>query len=940
MAEVLTFNLSDNFISRLADYTQERFINKGISPERCAFVFGGKRPALFLKREMSLRLKKEYFPPRFYSIEEFIEDIVCRKVNFRKITELDACFKIYSITKELRPGLLKGREAFAEFLPWAREILSFIEQVDLEDIALEALKDVQANARIGYDVPKEVNLMLADIVAIRHRFHQALFEAKTYSRGLLYLRASEIIQEIDFKEFEEIVFAGFFYLHNTEKEIIRRLYQKDKATLIFQGDEDEWDILKQLGQSLSCRIKPLAEDKKENSVSFYRGFDTHSQASIARGVLKKINGLNNSVVVLPDSGALIPLLSQVTSLTEEINVSLGYPLKRSSLYSLFEIIFRCQVGKKKQGYYTRDYLKALRHPFIKNLKVFEPQGTRVLVHKIEEVLTGIVETNLAGSLFINLEDIENLRVLREKTQETLSNMGIAADFGEISSTLKELHKLCFTSWQGLTSFKDFSGAAGKFVKTLVEKSFMQSYPPNLKVAERVISILEELKSADFSSERLPEEEIFKVFLENIESEMLSFTGSPLKGLQVLGLFETRLLNFEHVVIMDVNESVLPKLRVYEPLIPRDVMVSLGINRLEKEEEIQRYQFMRLISSAKTAHLIYEENKEYERSRFIEELLWKKEQKLGALDSDIPPLSSFSVNVMPKTARARKSEAMAEFLKRKEFSASSINTYMHCPLKFYYRYILGLEEKEDLLEEPEATDIGVFVHGVLEKTYKMFVGRRPEFDQRFKEYFSKEFERMFDEYFMHKMKSDSFMLKNILEFRLNKFIEQEENRQDIEKIISLENDFRAKIKLEKNEFNFICRVDRIEKLNDASTLIIDYKTGSGVALPRAISKLEKLEFSRIEIKKNIRSFQLPLYLYCIGNEFKDSPVNAAFYSLRSAEITPFPGKKEIANKQAVFEICMEALQFILKEIIDPKIEFVADEENPRLCNNCPFFYLCR
>ena len=141
-------------------------------------------------------------------------------------------------------------------------------------------------------------------------------------------------------------------------------------------------------------------------------------------------------------------------------------------------------------------------------------------------------------------------------------------------------------------------------------------------------IVDEIRQAVFSEEPFPVEDLFKIFSEKIEREIVAFSGSPLKGLQILGLFETRALNFKHVIVMDVNEGVLPHVNLYEPLIPREVMISLNLDRLEQEEEIQRYQFMRLISSAKTVHLVYQESRDKERSRFVEELIWDAEKKCG------------------------------------------------------------------------------------------------------------------------------------------------------------------------------------------------------------------------------------------------------------------------------------------------------------------------
>jgi ATP-dependent helicase/nuclease subunit B len=133
----------------------------------------------------------------------------------------------------------------------------------------------------------------------------------------------------------------------------------------------------------------------------------------------------------------------------------------------------------------------------------------------------------------------------------------------------------------------------------------------------------QFKRAAFGEETFEAEDLFKIFRNKLENETVAFSGSPLKGVQILGVLETRALNFGHVLVLDANESILPKLKIREPLIPRDVMISLGLDRLEKEEEIQRYQFSRLIASAGRVDLFYAESEEHHRSRFVEDLVWAR-----------------------------------------------------------------------------------------------------------------------------------------------------------------------------------------------------------------------------------------------------------------------------------------------------------------------------
>jgi len=939
--QINSIALSDDFISKLVDTLQSDFIQKNIPLEKVAIVFSGKRPGLFLKKALASKFSGAYFPPAIFSMDEFIKEVVWRKGPTKKISSMDAAFCIYDLAKTAHPCLLAGREGFAKFLPWAEEISAFIEQLDKEEIGDDKLRSVQENAKIGFDTLKEVNLLLADIVKLRKEFYKAIEKKGALTNGMLYMRAAECAKDVNFDDFEVIIFCGFFYLQKTEQKLIKELLNRGKVRLIFQGDENKWDVLKGLATVFSKPIKSEAPEKiKKPEIKFYRGFDLHSQIGILMEKLKQINNPEETLILLANPDSLVPLLSEISSLGVELNVSIGYPLKRSSIYSLFQNIFTAQLSRKDNAYYSRDYLETLRHPFLKNMQIISSDVSRVVVHKAEEVLTGDIENELAGELFINLDDITGLHILQEEAQSTLKHMDIQASFEDISKTFKELNELAFGIWDGISNLYEFSFAAEKVIMTLLEKSPLEKYAPNLMVAQKILELIEELRSTIFCKEKFSKEDMFQMFTQKLDREMISFSGSPLKGMQVLGLLETRSLTFKNVIVMDVNESILPKLRIYEPLIPRDVMVALGVERLDKEEEIQRYQFTRLISAAENVHLIYREDQETIRSRFLEDIIWKEEQNQGEVGVVEIPLYSFNIKALPKKAVAKKTSGMVELLKKQVFSASSVDMYLSCPLKFYFHYCLGLEEKEDLFDEPETRDIGNFVHNLLEKTYAGFINTKPVINEKFEKLFFAEFDKLFKQEFSRKMKADSFILEDIIQHRMKKFLESEKQRVDrgeIDAVVMLEKSIPWKIKTQSGMFDFTAKVDRVDKLSDGEFLVIDYKTGSA-KLPNV--NLDKLKYCRKEIKNAIKSFQLPIYIWACREHLGAQDVNAAIYFLRTCEIKEYLKRADPEKKKENLDACLKAISFILDEIVNPDMVFEADEDAERKCVYCPYSSLCR
>jgi len=922
--KIFTYSFCESFKDRLVDHILTQYADAGSDLSRLAVVFGGKRPALFLKRDLAKRFRQSFYPPRFFTIDEFMQYTIRKKEMFQPSRDLDSCFLLYKLAHQVCPQILKGRERFAAFLPWTREILNFIDQLDLENIEGPSLKNIQANAEIGYDVPKEINHLLESIVVLREAYHKALVRDKTYSRGLQYLKAAEVVGEYDFQEFDQILFCNFFYFHRTEERLVKNLHARGKATLIFQGDQRKWPVLQKIAKMFDC---PIVEGEQPDPTCFalniHAGFDAHSQVGLVRDLVRNAVPKENTVVVLPNPEQIIPLLSEVTSVVKDFNISMGYPLRRSSLYALMELIFKARLSAKDGRYYTKDYLKTLRHPFVKSLKLGSDSAvTRVLIHKLEEILTGQEKSDVSGCLFVGLDELESLDQLYILAAETLTHMDIVVAADDLRTVLVTIHDLLFRLWEGLSHFHGFACALEQFLDTLVRQGRLEHYPLNLNIAKKIYEIKDEFINGSFSLEKFTQDELFHIFEQKMTHEIISFQGSPLKGVQILGLLETRSLNFENVIILDVNEGVLPRLRIHEPLIPREVMIGLGLNRLELEEEIQRYQFMRLISSAKNVHLVYQESKEKERSRFIEELIWEAQKEKKTLDALPVTRAAYRVSVSPVKKTVKKTSAMIEFLRGRTYSASSINMYLRNPMEFYINYVLGLREQDDMLNEPDARHIGTFIHGLLEKTFKPFLQQAPRIDEAFRKRFQQCFEERFDEVFLKTMKSDAFLLKAVMMERLNRFLdfEQTERQPHVEKILYLEQNFDDVISLPAGDIRFRYVVDRVDQMRDGTVMILDYKTGGVDVMPKAVDQRGMIEFSRGGLAEQIKSFQLPLYFHYLNKTYPNRPVNAALYNLRTVKLLSFLEAKATAERASIDAFFLEALNFIIAEIFNPDVDF--------------------
>lgn len=931
-SSVQTFSFTEPFVDRLADVIVSEYVKTGHDLSRIALVFGGKRPSLFLKKELARRLGRAFVSPHFLTIDDLIRQITLKGKDIQTVLDLDHSHIIYQLAQEHAPQILKGRETFAQFLPWTTEIIQFMDHLDLELVPSKALGNIEANARIGYSVPRDINRLLEHISVLREAYHAHLERHGIFSRGFQYWWAAQNIKDVRIPEYDEILFCNFFYLHRSESVFMQELFKRGQARFLFQGDERRWPALKRMSKAFGA---PLLEGDEVPTPDFdlklYAALDEHIQASIARDILKAISDPERTVIVLPEPEALIPLLSEISSVVKDFNVSMGYPLSRSSLFSLLDFVFHAQLSAKDDQYYARDYLKVLRHPFVKNLRISsDPSVMRVLVHKLEEMLTGQIAGDISGKLFLTLDDVEGCPQLFSGSQKTLEHISIEASIEELGAALKDIHEVFFRAWSDISSFEGFAASLEGLLNMLSRKSFMGNYPLNTRIAQRMFELADEFKNARFTQEDFPKEEMFRIFKDRIATEMVSFQGAPLKGLQILGLFETRSLSFENVIVLDVNEGVLPRLKIYEPLIPREVMVKLNLDRIELEEEIQRYQFMRLLSSAKNVHLIYRESSDKERSRFVEELVWEVEKKKKVLDPLKVVRPGYEVKVASYAKQAVKTPAMVDYLKGFRYSASSINNYLRNPYEFYQNYVLGLREKEDLLDEPENRQVGVFVHGLLEQTYSRFIGKNITIDETFRKYFMNAFEERFVATFGRSMNSDAFLLKSVLVSRLERFLDVEEKRhkQDPSKILYIEKRFEDMVETSSGPMRFVYQVDRVDEYKDGTVAIIDYKTGSVDPMPKAIDKIARLELSRESVRDHVKSFQIPLYVQYLDKQFPGRAIDAAFYNLRTMELDHFMTEKVKRDRAQINEVFMRALDFIIREILDPKVPFVYDDSMER------------
>ncbi|MDR0401449.1 MAG: PD-(D/E)XK nuclease family protein [Endomicrobium sp.] len=931
--KIINLDIHDDIINFTSDYVLK-------SKKNTAIISGGKRPFLFIKKKLALKRNKPFFPPKFFTNDEFVEEIIFNNTKFVKISDLEAAFIIFEIIKKNTPSLLNNQTSFASFIDWAFEILFFIEQLDLENVCDEKIKTVMTNAEIGYDVPNTINDLLKNIFKIRNNFHDILDNNFKITKGYSLLKATFMNSSLLSCNFDEIILIAPFYLHKTEIEIFNKIGKIGKLTIFTQGNPNDYGILSHLYSAFNVPLPNIKIKKDDYKLNIYSTFDDQSQGSLLKNLIKNYSKeeLNNTVIIVPDPKILQSITSEISIVTGNYNVSIGYPAEKTSVFCLLNAIVKAQLSKKDQYYYSKDIINVLTNPLVKNMRFFgENSISRIIAHKIEEFLDVNSKSNLKGRAFVSFNEIINNEQLINEISITISQAWEYISQKKILGILKDIFYYFFILWENIDTFSRLSDVLNFFLKKIYLLSAVSSYYLNIEAMELLLNLSKEFKFCEISTTKFYDEEIFDILKKIIKNKKISLFGSSLNGVQILGFLESRNLFFKNVFIVSMIESSIPAIKKEYSLIPKNIMFNLGIEMAKKEFEIQKYHFDRLIAKAKNLNFIYPDNGKDERSRFIESIIWNKQfenKDIDAIRINKFVLSNFFVKRHNNKRKYTKTKKINEYLKNMVYTYSKIDTYLNCRLKFYFRYILLLKSSIKIGSELSSGDIGDFIHGFL----KIALHKNLDFNKiqslKFEKEYLNKFENSFNNFSNFKFREDTFMIKEVLVHKMMKVLHNERKRS-YKVICESEKEYFSNIKTDfGNIYKLGCRIDRVDNC-DENYAILDYKTGSinDFIISKKYFSLLYDNFDRQNIKKAIKSLQLPLYKYIYENETGFTKTECAIYDIKNIRLIEFPKQKEIYDK------CICIIKSILDDI-NLREEFEFDSKDKVDCKSCMYFYICR
>jgi hypothetical protein len=916
------------FLDKLS---QTILLQSHIELSNCLFVLPNKRAKVFLLESLKKQLKVTSFAPKIISIEDFIQDIS----GLRSIDPIELIFEFYEVYLSVTDK--SKQQNFEEFAVWAKTAIQDFNEIDRyllnPNHVFSYLKDIEALKRWNLEPSNTTKLIdshlefWAKLPLYYESFYNHLLAKGVGYQGLLYREAVKNLVPFTKTVTNQILFAGFNALNQAEERIFKHLVSNNLAKIYWDIDEvfindthhdaglfirkfkKEWKPF--ANQDFEWIVNHFSEAKNIEIIGTPKSI---GQAKIVGTIIQKIqtenSNLEKTAVVLGDENLLLPVLFGLPETVDSLNITMGYPSKNNPAQLLISKLFKLHNNAKQRNdksytFYYKEVLDILNHPLV------EPYC------KVEEVVAVIQNNNF--TFFSN----QKLFSLYNEKYPNLENKFFQLLFtrwdGSISEVLSNLNAILFT----IKSYLSNNDSEEKVTKAFVYSIF------------KTINKLTNYHETYNQIESLPS--LQAIYKQIIDLAEVSFEGEPLSGLQVMGVLESRVLDFENVIITSVNEGKFPAGKSQNSFIPYDVKKELGLPTYKEKDAIYCYHFYHLLLRAKNVWLLYNTDNEGidagEKSRFITQLEIEKQPKhtiTSTIYNAVLPEKAYEPVTIPKTDIIL--TRLKEIASDKGFSPSSLTNYIRNPIQFYMQRILRINEAEDVEENIAANTLGTIIHNALEELYTPYLNQFlalhhiADMEEKIDEVILKHFKETYKE-------GEITKGKNLLAFEVAKrnvynFLQFE--KKDIEagvsiKVMLLEAKLFCEIEVKSLPFpiKIAGKVDRIEERN-GTIRIIDYKTGKVLGNSLKVNDFNDLT-SDI---KNEKIIQLLCYALMFENhELKQNKeVSAGIVSFKNMKngFLPFGlGKGKDAELVISTEILKDfksELESLIVEIFNVEIPF--------------------
>ncbi len=888
------------FLKQVAQYIFDE--HKDQLSKLC-IILPSKRGAVFLKKHLHEVFQTTIWMPHILSIDEFVAEV--SQINI--IDSLNGLIELYPFYQEHitnATALFELNEtkvsenttnSFDQYLRKAITLLQDFNEIDrhlVDDKAIFAnLRDIKYLENWSLN-QNELSTYQKNYVAIFDaisKIYQA-FKSHLLSQNMAYQGLAYRIAVENFKSEKWTVndkhylFCGFNAFNKAESTIISGLSEQKKATVLWDSDsyyikneiQEAGFFLraakqsKQFGKTFLFENEHLSKDQKV--IEIVGCPNNMAQTQVIQATLEKWNKANllsdQTAVIMADEALLMPVLYAIPKNIDKLNVTLGYEIKHAVIYDLFikwlDLLDYAQTNK--QRLYFKDINKILSHVAIQ--KYFNSSEQKIMLRKLQQ---NLIKYNIIFTSFKRLNgfiapEIEFVARFFEPIDDP--NLFIEKAF-ELISAFRE---------------NFYSNQENQRFNIIEEQVLFELF----KILNQLKTLLPKIK------QRLSIKDLKSIFQQLVATSAIDFKGEPLSGLQVMGVLESRTLDFENVILVSVNEGVLPSGKGGNSYIPFDLKLHFELPVHHNKDAIYAYHFWHTIQRSKNICILYntegDDLQKGEKSRFITQLETELSQYNKQIElkhyihSPLNHLKSYAIPLKIESNITIQQQLIDRFKLQTEkenqtgLSPSSINTYLNCSLKFYYQYVLKLKETEEQEETIQANTFGTIVHQALEILYQPFVGKvlKPDHLKTIKsqadETVESAFKIQFDE---EDASSTSYKKgKNLLALvSIKKYVHQF-IAFDLDRILTLEKENKyisllgleitiqkeLSYKTNQKEETLLCsgKIDRLEQIGQ-ELIIIDFKSNLGA---KTQLKIENVEDAFSTEKPKDKAMQLLFYQWLL------------------------------------------------------------------------------
>ncbi|MCW3124704.1 MAG: hypothetical protein JWO03_362 [Bacteroidetes bacterium] len=933
-----------NFLTQVGEYV------RGGHPgdlQKVLLCFPNNRAAYFAVREFRANLPQDALMPHLITMEKWVHGL-SKKALAQNIELINILFKVY---KEVG-----GIDDFETFIPTAYTMLADFDEVDMQLVrAKQFFKDL-------YDI-KSLNTFLEDEETLTEYsknykdfwdiFRQCYFKLqevlgasnKAYN-GMIYRDVAESIHQQDLNKYSKIYFVGFSGLAKSEQKVIAYLLDTNDAEFLVDADTYYLNDSRQEAgyffreYKKSWKIKAfkweqpymLETPKQIDIIGVARNI---GQAKLTGDILQnhlKVTpeNLKDTVVVLLDEKLLQPLMASLPDSVDTVNITMGLPLSHMQLTDFMRHISDLQNNSSvssqgAQRFYHRDVITLLQHTYFKLLS----KNSDSLPEAIRYIRANNKITITKDELFDWFrDDTDIINILFDKT-------------GSIGGYISHLTAIIDMLYERFITIGEANVATDIEVLFWLKKVLLD-LQEQLSEFEPVwdIKSLQKLIENEIKGTRLP------------------FESDKADGLQVMGILETRCLDYKNVIILSMNEGILPSGKTSQTFFPYDLRKG-NMSTHKERDAIAAYLFYRLMQRAENVYLVYNTESDLlgggEKSRFILQMQHELKDKTNIQMRERNFVLGAEMRQAERPIIIQKNEGVKQILKKylsqKGLSPTALNSYINCTLQFYFKNILALREQDEIEEDMEASTIGSAVHYALEHIYKdtlnkpltvdflkQAIANTDKVGSLIREFLKERFE------VQSLQQGKNYLLYNVCTSLVINFLRNEMKRvQELEAegktgiVILLEQEM--KVTLEKSGFEIIIKglTDRVDKIEGVVN-IADYKTGDSKKGKIKIDNLPELKTS----PEYSKAFQLMMYAWLYRSVHGKQPngMRSGIYWLRHAEGKYEPLQKDKSDilSDATLDEFEGILNEILLEMVSESVPFTKTEDRER-CKYCDFVKIC-